>query len=82
MKHNKAVIKIKAWTDTKDLRNSKDMEVTTSMMGEVNVLLNALQEGLIDVLLKTEGDIDVLNDILDVFVRETKTQIKSILEES
>lgn len=82
MKHNKAVIKIKAWTDTKDLRNSKDMEVTTSMMGEVNVLLNALQEGLVDVLLKTEGDIDVLNDILDVFVRETKTQIKSILEES
>ena len=82
MKHNKAVIKIKAWTDTKDLRNSKDMEVTTSMMGEVNVLLNALQEGLIDVLLKTEEDIDVLNDILDVFVRETKTQIKSILEES
>lgn len=82
MKHNKAVIKIKAWTDTKDLRNTKDMEVTTSMMGEVNVLLNALQEGLIDVLLKTEADIDVLNDILDVFVRETKTQIKSILEES
>ena len=82
MKHNKAVIKIKAWTDTKDLRNTKDMEVTTSMMGEVNVLLNALQEGLVDVLLKTEGDIDVLNDILDVFVRETKTQIKSILEES
>lgn len=82
MKHNKAVIKIKAWTDTKDLRNSKDMEVTTSMMGEVNVLLNALQEGLVDVLLKTEKDIDVLNDILDVFVRETKTQIKSILEES
>ena len=82
MKHNKAVIKIKAWTDTKDLRNTKDMEVHTSMMGEVNVLLNALQEGLIDVLLKTEEDIDVLNDILDVFVRETKTQIKSILEES
>lgn len=82
MKHNKAVIKIKAWTDTKDLRNTKDMEVHTTMMGEVNVLLNALQEGLIDVLLKTEGDIDVLNDILDVFVRETKTQIKSILEES
>lgn len=82
MKHNKAVIKIKAWTDTKDLRNSKDMEVHTSMMGEMNVLLNALQEGLVDVLLKTEKDIDVLNDILDVFVRETKTQIKSILEES
>ena len=82
MKHNKAVIKIKAWTDTKEIRNSKDMEVHTTMMGEVNVLLNALQEGLIDVLLKTEEDIDVLNDILDVFVRETKTQIKSILEES
>lgn len=82
MKHNKAVIKIKAWTDTKEIRNSKDMEVHTTMMGEVNVLLNALQEGLVDVLLKTEGDIDVLNDILDVFVRETKTQIKSILEES
>lgn len=82
MKHNKAVIKIKAWTDTKDLRNSKDMEVHTSMMGEMNVLLNALQEGLVDVLLKTEKDIDVINDILDVFVRETKTQIKSILEES
>lgn len=82
MKHNKAVIKIKAWTDTKDLRNTKDMEVHTSMMGEINVLLNALQEGLMDVLLKTEKDIDVINDILDVFVRETKTQIKSILEES
>lgn len=82
MKHNKAVIKIKAWTDTKEIRNSKDMEVHTSMMGEINVLLNALQEGLMDVLLKTEKDIDVINDILDVFVRETKTQIKSILEES
>lgn len=82
MKHNKAVIKIKAWTDTKEIHNSKSMEVNTSMMGEMNVLLNALQEGLIDVLLKTEKDIDVINDILDVFVRETKTQIKSILEES
>ena len=76
-KYNISKVKIKAWTNTDDLKNANGFDIDTKIEGEVNVLLNGMASVVAQVLVDNMTDLD---EALKRFNESIKACIKEELE--